>query len=42
MNPVILGSGKRIYPETPEKTPLKLTDKRSWDNGIVLHAYEPV
>lgn len=40
--PVILGSGKRIYPETREKTPLKLTDKRSWDNGIVLHAYEPV
>jgi dihydrofolate reductase len=40
--PVILGSGKRVYPETPNKTPLKLTDKRSWDNGIVLHVYEPV
>jgi dihydrofolate reductase len=40
--PVVLGSGKRLYPESPDKLTLELTDKRSWDNGIVLHVYEPV
>jgi dihydrofolate reductase len=39
--PVILGSGKRIYPESTEKRPFQLREKRGWDNGIVYHVYEP-
>jgi dihydrofolate reductase len=40
--PVILGSGRRVYPETPDKTTLRLIDTRTYDNGVVVHAYEPV
>jgi dihydrofolate reductase len=39
--PVILGSGRRVFPETQDKIPLRLADTRQYDNGIVVHAYEP-
>ena len=39
--PVILGSGKRVFPETPEKTPLKLVDARTFASGVQVQRFEP-
>ena len=38
--PVVLGSGDRMFPETPDKTPLKLADTRTFDSGVVVQSYE--
>jgi dihydrofolate reductase len=37
--PVVLGSGARLFPETPDKTPLELTDSRTFDSGVVVQSY---
>jgi dihydrofolate reductase len=37
--PVILGSGRRIFPETPDKMVLELVDTRRYDSGVEVHAY---
>jgi hypothetical protein len=39
--PVILGSGARVFPETPEKTPLELADIRTFESGVVVQTYRP-
>jgi dihydrofolate reductase len=38
--PVILGSGRRVFPDTPDKMVLELVDTRRYD-GVVVHAYQP-
>jgi dihydrofolate reductase len=38
--PVVLGSGKRLFGETAEKTPLKLTDSKTVGDGIAILTYE--
>jgi dihydrofolate reductase len=40
--PVVLGSGARLFPETPEKTPLKLADTRTFESGVVVQSYDTV
>ncbi|MDX6226534.1 MAG: hypothetical protein QOE64_2910 [Frankiales bacterium] len=40
--PVALGGGKRVFPETPDKTVLKLTDTQVFPSGVVAQTYEPV
>jgi len=40
--PVVLGSGRRLYPETSDRTVLELVDTRPSDTGFVLHAYRPL
>ena len=37
--PVILGSGKRIFPESPDKMVFELADRRDY-GSIVVHAYQ--
>jgi len=37
--PVVLGSGKRLFPETPDKTMLELADTRTFSSGVVVHTY---
>ncbi len=37
--PVVLGSGKRLFPETPEKTVLTLAATRAFDSGVVIQTY---
>jgi dihydrofolate reductase len=37
--PVAVGSGARLFPETPEKTPLELTDTQRFDSGVVVQTY---
>ena len=34
--PVILGSGKRMFPQLPEKINLKLVETRTFESGVVL------
>ena len=37
--PVVLGSGARLFPETPDKTKLELVDTRAFDSGVVVQTY---
>jgi dihydrofolate reductase len=39
--PVVLGSGRRLFPETPDKTVLRLTDTQTFSTGVVVHTYHP-
>jgi dihydrofolate reductase len=39
--PVVLGSGRRLFPETPEKTTLELTDTKTFATGVQVHTYRP-
>ena len=39
--PVILGSGRRLFPETPHKTALRLVGTRAFGSGVVEHTYHP-
>ena len=40
--PVVLGSGRRLFPESPSKRVLRLVDTRPFDNGVVVLTYHPV
>jgi len=39
--PVILGSGFRLYPESPDRLNLELVSSRALQTGVVLQAYAP-
>ena len=39
--PVILGSGYRWYPESPQKFPMALAETRCFPNGVVQLTYVP-
>jgi dihydrofolate reductase len=39
--PVILGSGMRLYPESPDKLALELVSSRAVANGVLLQSYRP-
>jgi dihydrofolate reductase len=39
--PVVLGSGKRLFGETSDKRPLKLTDSKSVGDGVAILVYAP-
>jgi dihydrofolate reductase len=39
--PVVLGSGGRLFPDTPEKKVLRLADTRTFGSGVVAHSYHP-
>jgi dihydrofolate reductase len=38
--PVVLGSGKRLFGETSDKQPLRLSDSRVVGDGVVIQVYE--
>jgi dihydrofolate reductase len=38
--PVVLGAGKRLFGETSDKRPLKLTDSRTVGDGVTIQVYE--
>jgi dihydrofolate reductase len=40
--PVVLGRGKRIFGETGDKMPLRLTDSRTVGDGVAILVYERV
>jgi len=39
--PVVLGSGKRLFGESEDKKPLRLTDAKTVGDGISILTYEP-
>ena len=39
--PVVLGSGKRLFGETSDKKPLRLTDSKTVGDGVAIQIYEP-
>lgn len=41
VHPVILGSGKRIFTNTPEQMELDLANTKAYQNGVVLLDYRP-
>jgi len=40
--PVVLGSGKRLFPDGSEKKTLHLVESRTFLSGVVLLTYQPV
>jgi hypothetical protein len=36
---VAVGSGSRLFPDTPDKTVLELTSTRAFDSGAVVNTY---
>ena len=39
--PVVLGSGKRLFGETSDKKPLRLSDSKTVGDGVAILIYEP-
>jgi dihydrofolate reductase len=39
--PVVLGAGKRMFGETSDKKPLRLTDSKIVGDGVAILIYEP-
>jgi dihydrofolate reductase len=39
--PVVLGSGRRLFPERPEKLPLELVDTQAFGSGVIVNSYRP-
>lgn len=39
--PVILGSGRRLFPESPRKIVLSLADTQKFASGVVVNTYHP-
>jgi len=39
--PVVLGSGKRLFGETPDKTVLTLAGTQAFASGVVVQTYRP-
>ena len=40
--PVVLGSGKRLFGDTSDKKPLRLTDSKVVGDGVSIQIFEPV
>ena len=39
--PVLVGSGRRLFPQSPDKTTLRLVKSKSFPSGAVEHTYHP-
>jgi dihydrofolate reductase len=42
VSPVALGAGKRLFAETSDKKPMRLTDSKIVGDGVAIMIYEPV
>ena len=40
--PVLVGSGRRLFPQTPDKTVLRLVRTHTFPSGAVENTYQPV
>ncbi|HEY8236244.1 MAG TPA: dihydrofolate reductase family protein [Gaiellaceae bacterium] len=40
--PVVLGAGKRLFPETSDKKPMRLVDTQTVEDGVAILTYERV
>jgi dihydrofolate reductase len=41
VNPVVVGSGKRLFPDGSSRTALRLVDTTTFSTGVVILAYGP-
>jgi dihydrofolate reductase len=41
INPIVLGSGKRLFHEGSAKRPLRLVDSKTSSTGVLIATYEP-
>jgi dihydrofolate reductase len=39
--PILLGSGRRLFPDSPDKRALRLVNTLAFDSGVVIHTYRP-
>jgi dihydrofolate reductase len=39
--PVMIGGGKRPFPESRQRKQFKLTDGQTFGSGVAVHTYEP-
>lgn len=39
--PVLVGGGKRVFPDSRRKKPLQLTDSHTFESGVAVHTYRP-
>ena len=39
--PVVLGSGRRLFPDSPDKRTLELVETKQFPTGVVVHHYRP-
>ena len=39
--PVVLGSGRRLFPDSPDKRTLELVETTQFPTGVVAHHYRP-
>ncbi|MDQ3783705.1 MAG: dihydrofolate reductase family protein [Actinomycetota bacterium] len=41
IHPIVLGSGKRLFGDGSAKSPLRLTDTKTTDTGVLILTYQP-
>jgi dihydrofolate reductase len=41
VHPIVVGSGKRLFPDGNEQTPLKLVDAKTFSSGVLALTYQP-
>ena len=39
--PVVLGSGRKLFPDSPRTWPLKLIGSQAFSTGVVVNTFEP-
>jgi dihydrofolate reductase len=41
LNPLVLGTGKRLFPKGTDQTALKLVDTHAFGTGVIVLSYQP-
>jgi dihydrofolate reductase len=41
VHPIVVGSGKQLFPSGTENTPLKLVDSKTFSTGVLYLTYQP-
>jgi dihydrofolate reductase len=41
VHPIVVGSGKHLFPEGNAQAPLQLVDSQTFDTGVVYLTYQP-
>jgi dihydrofolate reductase len=41
VHPIVVGRGKRLFPDGSEQTPLKLVDSKTFSTGVLSLTYQP-
>jgi dihydrofolate reductase len=41
VHPIVVGSGKRLFPEGSDRMPLKLASSQTFSTGVISLMYQP-